>query len=64
MGLTGKSDFQGGSRKTSIQGGFPKKGELGQFADFSGQIDKKEEGSVFEKGLIPPIHTMHDNTSY
>ena len=46
----------GGSLKTNIEGGLPKKGgELGQFTDLSegGGLCKKEWGGVFERGLIP-----------
>ena len=32
----------GGSWKTNIYGGLPKKGGLGQFADLNGRLGKKE----------------------
>ena len=42
-----------GHEKPIYRGGLPKKGELGQFVDFSGELGKKEGGGVFEAGLIP-----------
>ena len=41
-----------GSRKTNIEGGMPKKGELGQFANLSGGGGgwKKEQGGIFDGG--------------
>ena len=48
--------FRGGSRKTNIEGGLPKKrgGGLGQFADLRG-------GGVFEGRLIPNAHYAKGN---
>ena len=42
----------GGSRKTNIEGGLPKKRGLGQFADLREDLARKR-GGVFEGGLIP-----------
>ena len=50
--------FSGGEfMKTDIEGGLPKKGGLGQFADLGGGLGKNKGGSVFERGVDTPIHT-------
>ena len=49
-GFTERSDVQGGSQKTNIEGGLPKKGELGQFADLRVGLGKKLGGGVFFVG--------------
>ena len=42
------------SQKTNIEGGLPKKGVFGQFADLRGGLGKKERGGVFlRRELIP-----------
>ena len=47
----------GSSRKTDIEGGLPKKGGLGQFADLrEGGLGKKKEGGVFEGGRYPDTY--------
>ena len=46
----------GGSRKTNIEGGLPKNGGLGQFADLRGGGLARKRGVVFLRGkgwLIP-----------
>ena len=44
----------GGSRKTNIEGGLPKKEGLGQFADLrGGDLGRKEGVGLFEGELIP-----------
>ena len=45
--------YGGSSRKTNIEGGLPKNGRLGHYADFREGLGKKEGGGVFEGGLIP-----------
>ena len=47
----------GGSRKTNIEGGLPKKEGLGQFVDFreGGGLGKKE-GGCFWRGWYPNAH--------
>ena len=51
----------GGSRKTNIEGGLPKKEGLGQFVDFrgggGGAWQERGGGGVFEGGDTP-MHTM------
>ena len=54
-----------GSRKTNIEGGMPRKGELGQLANLSGEGGaagwKKEQGGIFDGGyggvVDTPMHT-------
>ena len=41
-----------------IEGGLPKKGELGQFADLRGGGLCKKEGVAFLRGVDTPVHTM------
>ena len=54
----------GGSRKTNIEGGLPKKGErLGQFPDLSGGLARKR-GWWFWGGVDTPLHTMYRNQSF
>ena len=51
----------GGSRKINIEGGLPKNGGLGQFADLrGGGLGTKEGSGVFEgEGVADtPMHTM------
>ena len=48
----------GSSRKTDIEGGLPKKGGFGQFADLREGLGKKVE-VVFLRGIDTPMHTMH-----
>ena len=43
----------GGSRKTNIEGGLPKKEGLGQFVDF-----REGGGLARKKGGDTPMHTM------
>ena len=51
-------NYRGGSRKTNIEGGLPKKGRgLRQFADLRGGLGKKEE-VVFLRGVDTPMHTV------
>ena len=40
-------------KKSDIEGGLPKKGRLGQFADLRRGLGKKEGDGVFDGGLIP-----------
>ena len=48
----------GGSWKTNIEGGLPKKEGLGQFVDFRGGGGlARKRGGVFEGGDTP-MHTM------
>ena len=48
----------GGSRKTNIDGGLPKRGGLGQFANLMrGGLGKKEAG-VFLRGRVMPQCTL------
>ena len=57
----------GSSRKTDIEGGLPKKGGLGQFADLreggGGGLARKRK-VVFLRGGDTPIHTMLKFYSY
>ena len=60
-GFTEKLDFQGGgAHEKPIQrgGGFPKKGAW-TVCQFKGAWQERA-GSVFEGGLIPPMHTMSE----
>ena len=46
--FTEKSGFQGGtSQKTDIEGGLPKKGGLGEFADLRGAWQERGGGGCF-----------------
>ena len=56
-GFTERSDFQGGSQKTNIEGGLFKKRGLGQFANLGGL--GKKEAVVFLSGVDTPMHTMN-----
>ena len=47
----------GGSRKTNIEGGLPKKEGLGQFVNFRRGGLARKRGDVFEGGDTP-MHTM------
>ena len=51
--------FRGGSQKTNIEGGLPKKGGFGQFVDLreGGGLGKKE-GIVFLRGVDTSMHLM------
>ena len=52
------------SQKTNIEGGLPKKGGFGQFADLRGGLGKKERGGgVFEEGVDTLMHTMSLSSS-
>ena len=42
---------RGDHKKTNIEGGLPKKGELGQFADLRVGLGKKWGGGVFCRGM-------------
>ena len=58
MGSLKNPTFSGGSPKTNLEDGLPKKGELGQIANLKGGrggLGKKEGGGggVFDEGLIP-----------
>ena len=55
----------GGSRKTNIKGGLPKKEGLVSFADLRGVFGKKERGGVFEerRGVDILMHTMETTIS-
>ena len=50
---TFRGEGGGGSRKTNLKGGLPKKGGVGQFANLRGDRPGKKEGVVFFGGLIP-----------
>ena len=50
-----------GSQETDMEGGLPKKEELGQFADLSGNLTRRRSG-VFE-GVDTLMHTMKDLAS-
>ena len=54
---------KGGTRKTNIEGGLPKKeGGLEQFADLRGAW--QERGGVFLRGVDTPMHTMETLASF
>ena len=48
----------GGSWNTNIEGGLPKKGGLGQFANLRRGLTRKR-WVVFLRGVDTPMHTMH-----
>ena len=51
----------GGSWKTNIEGGLPKKVRLGQFADLREDLARKR-GWCFWVEMIPPMHTLSRRT--
>ena len=57
--------FKGGgsSQETDIEGGFPKKGELGQFADLRGVLTRKRTWCFWGVGVDTLMHTMKDLAS-
>ena len=68
IGFPEKSNFQGGSRKTNIQGWTALNGEgggeIGQFADLRGDLLKKKGVVVLRQGVDTTMHFMNHKQNY
>ena len=49
----------GGSRKTNVEGGLPKKGALVSLPIYGGDLARKREGGGVWGGVDTPMHTMN-----